>query len=158
MEADIKEGVRIIPLSEYGTYHTRICRPLGISEEDVNKIIEYCYSKIGYRYDIKNILDLARYLFPISWVPTRHKKKVLEFGSSDSTEVICSSLIAQAFQEIHYPILPIVEQREGKKVHRKISATLFTPSDFDRSPYFSIIKPTFDQGFNYREMKWEELE
>lgn len=156
LEADIKEGVRVIPLSEYGTFHTRICRPKNLAPEDLEKIIDYCYSKIGYRYDLKNIFDLARYLFPVPWVPTRYKKKMLEFGSSDPTEVICSSLIAEAFHSIDYPILPIVEEGEKGKVHKRYPAALFTPSDYDRSPYFEIVKPTFVKGFNYHDFAWDK--
>lgn len=156
LEADIQEGVRLIPLSEYGTYHTRICRPLNLAPDDLEKIIDFCYSKIGYRYDIKNIFDLARYLFPVPWVPTKYKKRVLEIGSSDPTEVICSSLIAEAFQSIDYPILPIVEEGVEGKYHKRYPATLFTPSDFDRSPYFEIVKPTFRKGFNYHDFLWDK--
>lgn len=156
LEADIKEGVRLIPLSEYSTFHTRICRPKDLDDADLEKIIEFCYSKIGYKYDLKNILDLARYLFPVPWVPTRFKKKVLELGSSDPTEVICSSLIAEAFQSIDYPILPIVEEGVEGKIHKRYPATLFTPSDFDRSPYFEIVKPTFQKGFNYHDFLWDK--
>jgi len=28
------------------------------------------------------------------------------------------------------------------------------PRDFDVSPYFQIIKPTLEQGFDYRQMPW----
>ena len=155
LEADIKEGVRLIPLSEYGTFHTRICRPLNLDKEDLEEIINYCFDRLGHRYDIKNIIDLARYLFPVPWVPTRYKKKVLDLGSSDQSEVICSSLLAEAFQSIDYPILPIIEEKNETGYHKRYPATLFTPSDFDRSPYFEIIKPTFVKGFNYHEFKWD---
>lgn len=156
LEADISEGVRLIPLAEYGDYHTRICRPLELNPEDLEKIISFCYSKLGQSYDLKNIFDLARYLFPLPWVPTRFRKKVLTFGSSDSTQVICSSLIAEAFQSINYPILPIIEKSGEKQIHKRLSATLFTPSDFDRSPYFDIIKPTFVKGFDYHSIYWDK--
>lgn len=156
LEADIKEGVRLIPLSEYTSFHTRICRPLNLEKADLEKIIEFCYSKLGYRYDLENIFDLARYLFPVPWVPTKYKQKVLEFGSSDQTEVICSSLIAEAFHSIDYPILPIVEKGVEGTVHKRHPATLFTPSDFDRSPYFEIVKPTFKKGFNYHDFIWDK--
>ena len=76
------------------------------------------------------------------------KRKVLiKLGSSDPTEVICSSLIADAFHSIHYPILPIKKELGG---YHKINPTLITPSDFDLSPYFYIIKPTLEK-FNYHE-------
>ena len=33
IEADVREGVRAVPLSEYASMHTRICRPAGLTEE-----------------------------------------------------------------------------------------------------------------------------
>src|SRR5208282_3580065 len=35
IEADLREGVRAVPLSVYAGLHTRICRPVGLSPEDV---------------------------------------------------------------------------------------------------------------------------
>ncbi len=158
LEADISEGVRLISLTEYASFHTRICRPLGLSSTDLEHIIDFCHSKLGHAYDLKNVFDLARYLLPVPWVPTRFKKAMLAFGSSNSTQVICSSLIAEAFQSINYPILPLIEKSGDREVHTKLSATLFTPSDFDRSPYFNIIKPTFIKGFEYGSFEWDHLQ
>lgn len=156
LEADLKEGVRLIPLATYGEFHTRICRPRDLYPEDLERIIDFCFSRIGHSYDIQNILDLARYLLPHPLVPTKWRKKVLQFGSADPTQVICSSLIADAFQSIDYPILPLIETIEGSEVYKTLPASLFTPSDFDRSPYFEIIKPTYLRGFKYRELGWEK--
>lgn len=151
IEADIEQGVRVIPLSTYYKYHTRICRPRGISENETEIIINYCLSKIGAEYDMKNILDLAHYLFPFVPIPTRFRRDILELGSGDPTKAICSSLIAEAFQLIDYPILPM--KREGGQ-HRKRHPSVYVPSDFDRSPYFEIIKPTLMAGFNHKEIDW----
>src|SRR5262249_20018973 len=41
LEADIVEGVRAVPLSMYAKMHTRICRPVGLSAEEVKKVIGY---------------------------------------------------------------------------------------------------------------------
>ena len=64
--------------------------------------------QIGYRYDIKNLIDLARYFLPVSLVPRRFRRQALGFGSGVPTQVICSSLIAHAFGKVRYPILPDV--------------------------------------------------
>ncbi|MCR4303007.1 MAG: hypothetical protein NUV63_02110 [Gallionella sp.] len=99
---------------------------------------------------MRNILDLARYLLPVPPIPTRFRRRLLALGSGDPTRAICSTLIAQAFQSIHYPILPIVEKRSADSVdcpgcvediYRLRHHRLFTPRDFDVSPYFQIIKP-----------------
>ncbi|RVA19265.1 lipo-like protein, partial [Mesorhizobium sp. M7D.F.Ca.US.004.03.1.1] len=33
---------------------------------------------------------------------------------------------------------------------------LYTPRDFDLSPYFRIVKPTLEYGFDYRQMVWDD--
>jgi len=32
--------------------------------------------------------------------------------------------------------------------------SLYAPADFDLSPYFEIVKPTLEQGFNYKGLTW----
>lgn len=158
IEADLEKGVQEIPLNSYEKFHTRICRPAKLTQDDLNKILEYAYNRIGHHYDLKNIIDLARYLFPTPPVPNKWKRNLLQLGSGDPTKVICSSMIAEAFQSIRYPILPLVERKGQKVIFRKRRHhTLFTPSDFDRSPYFQIIKPTIESGFNYKEVVWERF-
>jgi len=87
---------------------------------------------------------------------------MLAFGSGDPTRAICSSMIAEAYQSIKYPILPNVEllrntTREGKRYQKEVyhirHHSLFSPRDFDVSPYFEIIKPTLKQGFNFHNVK-----
>ncbi|SIS56779.1 YiiX/YebB-like N1pC/P60 family cysteine hydrolase [Neptunomonas antarctica] len=153
IEADIIEGVRAIPLSTYYDQHTRICRPVGLSDEEVDALIHYLISRLGDQYDRKNIFDLARYLLPTPPVPTRWRRTLLQLGSGDPTRAICSSLIAEAFQSIHYPILPSVVLGESvgqrERMLYKRHSSLFTPRDFDVSPYFKVIKPMLETGFDY---------
>lgn len=163
IEAHIKEGVRAVPLSEYCKYHTRICRPVGLSSEEMNKVVDYMVERIGYQYDLKNIFDLARYLIQSPPVPHKHRRRLLALGSGDPTRAICSSLIAQAFQSVNYPILPEVEGDKTKSVALRESYneilhirhhSLFAPRDFDVSPYFKIIKPTIEQDFDHHKLTW----
>lgn len=152
IEADLKSGVIKVNINKYQTYHTRICRPVNLKNQDLDSMIEYVQKRQGLTYDLKNIFDLAKYLFPVPIVPNRWKRRVLEFGSHDSTKVICSSVIAQAFQFIRYPVLPLESCVDGKNKLFIRHHSLFTPSDFDRSPYFQIIKPTIAVGFDYQEI------
>ncbi len=165
IEADINDGIRAIPLSEYSGTHTRICRPVGLSTEEINHLCHFALERIGQRYDLKNIFDLARYLVPTPFVPTRWRRRLLALGSGGPTRAICSSLIAQAFQSVHYPILPeVFLQKSGdpacKKCYQEIlhirHHSLFTPRDFDVSPYFQIIKPTIERGFDPSLLNWQK--
>ena len=157
LEADLEQGVITLPLSTYATFHTRICRPINLHSEDLESIILFCLARLGHTYDVKNIFDLARYLLPLPPVPTRFKRSLLTFGSGDPTKAICSSLIAEAFQKVHYPIVPRLEQVKSRKRFKKFHPSFYVPSDFDRSPYFEIIKPTPLGGFDYKSMPWDEV-
>jgi hypothetical protein len=81
---------------------------------------------------------------------------MLALGSGDPTKAICSTLIARAFQSIHYPILPMMSQpmQDGEVVWTAREASLFVPRDFDVSPYFEVVKPTLMHGFDYRTINW----
>jgi len=53
-------------------------------------------------------------------------------------------MIAEAFAFVQFPILPLVKQSADEKVQMfRRNPKLCTPSDFDYSPYFKIIKYPF---------------
>ena len=165
LEVDIEEGVRVVPLSMYHEQHSRICRPIGLSESEINDVIQFAVSRIGNSYDLKNIFDLARFLIPTPPIPTRWRRRAFSLGSGDPTRAICSSLIAQAFQSINYPILPDISYENPRdsrridnyrKMHRRRDPSLFAPRDFDVSPYFEVIKPIVQNGFNHHNLHWDE--
>jgi len=166
IEADLNEGVRKIPLSTYMNVHTRICRPVGLAAKDIDAIVAYVESKVGYHYDLKNIFDLARYLIQTPPVPSQYRRRLLALGSGEPTKAICSSLIAQAFQSVSYPILPDVieascdiESRQCRNEMLQIRHhSLFTPRDFDISPYFQIVKPTIQDGFDPYKLEFVKAE
>ncbi|WP_372964885.1 YiiX/YebB-like N1pC/P60 family cysteine hydrolase [Marinobacter sp.] len=167
IEADLEQGIRPLPLSFYRHAHTRICRPVGLSEDDIGALTDYALSRLGHQYDMRNVFDLARYLLPTPPVPARHRHRLLAFGSGDPTRAICSTFIAEAFQLLKYPVLPVVELLPAgdpdcddclQERYRVKHHSLFTPRDFDASPYFQIIKPTIEMNFDYRAIEWADQE
>ena len=162
IEADLVEGIRIVPLETYARHHTRICRPHGLTTADVQVIARNALARLGHHYDLKNVVDLARYLLPTPPVPSRLRRRMLVLGSGQPTRAICSTFIAQLFQDVQYPILPTVERRPNgdcntcyDEVHTIRHHSLYAPRDFDVSPYFGIVKPTLEAGFDHRKMHWE---
>jgi len=159
IEANVGEGVTSAPLSKYYAYHTRICRPVGLSYEDRNTVCRYAINRIGFGYDTKNVLDLMRYLFPLP-VPQRWRRRLIAFGSGDPTKMICSALIAQAFDAVRYPILPKITRAGSRQARREIlhirDSSLYMPRDFDISPYFEVVKPTIVHGFDYTALHWAD--
>src|SRR5215472_17024831 len=160
IEAEIGRGVTSAPLSKYFKFHTRVCRPVGLTAEDLDKVCRYAIDRIGFNYDLKNIVDLMRYLTPLP-IPQRWRRRLIALGSGDPTRIICSALIAQAFESVRYPILPRVTQMESRQARRDIleirHSSLYAPRDFDISPYFEVVKPTIIGGFNYKAMHWADL-
>jgi hypothetical protein len=160
IEANIDEGVVSAPLSKYLHCQTRICRPVDLSKADCGKVCRYASERIGLGYDFKNVIDLMRYLFP--WPGTQREHcRTIALGSGDATRIICSSLIAQAFDAVRYPILPKIARVESQTARCEIAEirhpSLYVPGDFDMSPYFMVVKPTLARGFNYKDMRWVDL-
>ena len=165
VEADMLEGVRSVGLEEFANLHTRICRPFGLSEAECKQVAEFAIQRIGNQYDLRNVFYLARFFFPAPPVPLRFRRRLLALGSGDPTRAICSTLIAQAFQSLHYPILPIVSTRSAdspecpgciEEIYKIRHHSLFTPKDFDVSSYFRIVKPLEMGRFDYKALAWEE--
>ena len=175
VEALVEEGVIAAPLSKYIDCNIRVCRPYNLRREDLQTVLDDVIAQIGYRYDVKNLIDLARYFFPVTLVPRRLRRTALEFGNGVPTRVICSSMIARAFGKVRYPILPQVIRNDAPSprglldwitrrpvqpgaLFRSHPITLTTPRDFDISPYFEVVKFNIleDMQFDYRKIRWAE--
>jgi hypothetical protein len=157
VEAELGDGVIASPLSKYAHYNTRICRPIGLSPQDRAGVIRFAVERIGLAYDLKNIVDLLRYLLPQPPVPQRWRRRMIALGSGEPTRAICTTLIAQAFQSVGYPVLPNVERVDPtsrREIMHIRHYSLYTPRDFDVSPFFQIVKPTIESGFDYKTIEW----
>lgn len=156
LEADLNEGVTLVPFTKYENYNLRICRPVGLTDAERKRLLSFVEARLGYRYDLKNIIDLMRYLVQNPMVPPRYRRKLISLGSGEPTRAICSTLIAQAFQSINYPILPRPQAGSDSAAieYRQRHFTHFVPRDFDLSPYFRVVKPTLEQGFDFRTVIW----
>lgn len=164
IEADLRAGVRAVPLSAYGHMHTRICRPVGLAAGEIEQLIAYAIGRLGQQYDLRNLFDLARYLLPAPPVPMHWRRRMIALGSGDPSRAICSTLIAEAFQHVRYPVLPEVTcldavDRAGRHCQRELlhirHHSLYAPRDFDVSPYFDVVKPTLLPGFDPHRLAWD---
>lgn len=160
IEALLGEGTVVNPLSKYRAEHLRICRPGALSPADAQKVINQAVAKLGYDYDVRQLLDLARFLFPYSILPRRWRSSLFEHNVGAPTRTVCSSMLAEAFNAVQFPILPIVERREDGTVRLyQRNVRLFTPRDFDYSPYFEIIKYPYlgiNELSSYRKLPWDQ--
>ncbi len=159
VESELGKGTIIRPLTLYDRDHLRICRPRDLTYKDRQGVVSYAISRLGSDYDIRQIFDLARFLFPWWIMPRRWRSSIFQHNIGSATKTVCSTMLAEAFASIQYPILPLVKRDDHNevKVFRR-NPKLCTPSDFDYSPYFDIIKypfVDFSTGKpHYRLMPW----
>jgi Permuted papain-like amidase enzyme, YaeF/YiiX, C92 family len=183
VEALVQSGVVLTPLANYRNFNIRLCRPYRLSDSDLRIVMDEALAHVGRQYDLRNAFDLARYFLPVSLVPARFRRTALRFGSGDPTRAICSSMIAECFDRVRFPIVPKIDplpegypavhgspHRLGKLISRQarlppglyhmISPSLVTPRDFDLSPYFEVIKFNLIAGarFDYRRIVWADAE
>jgi hypothetical protein len=182
VEATVEDGVVLSPLSKYRDFNLRVCRPFNLSAADLAEVMDEAIGSVGNTYDLRNVIDLARYFLPVTMVPARFRRQALQFGSGEPTRAICSSVIASSFARVRFPIVPNYEQlppdsavappprrrllpirsKGTGALHygalRMVSPTLVTPRDFDLSPYFEIIKFNIIENmrFDYHKIVWAD--
>ncbi len=177
VEADAANGVDASPLSKYERYNIRICRPQELHRDDVGALLQHVIAHMGRRYDVRHIFELARFFLPVSLVPRRWRRAALSFGSRPSRNAaICSTMLADAFTRVGYPILPDVvlidagtpspwwrrwlggDRYRPTARFRRPNVAVVTPRDFDLSPYFEVIKFNHlgDPRLDYRQIIWED--
>ena len=144
IESELGFGTVVHPLSRYEGNHLRLCRPNGLSYGDSQQVIHYAVSRLGMDYDVRHVFDLARFFFPYSIMPRRWRSSLFQHSPGQETRTVCSSMLAEAFSFIHFPILPLVKlnNENGVQLFQR-NPRLCTPKDFDYSPYFRIIKYPF---------------
>ncbi|MGB1009412.1 MAG: YiiX/YebB-like N1pC/P60 family cysteine hydrolase [Thiolinea sp.] len=152
-------GTIVTPLSEYHDENLRICRPSGLDWRDSDQVVNEAISHLGMEYDVQQLLDLARFIFPYGILPRRWRSSLFQHNAGKPTHIICSSMIARCFQHVNYPILPTVNNDKQENISlRERHYRLFIPSDFDYSPYFEIIKYpawNFSDQPAYRNLPWQ---
>jgi len=160
IESFLGTGTIISPITRHQNEHIRICRPAGLTYKDAQLVISEASKSLGRTYDVRHILDLARFLTRSRFIPTRWRSSLFKVDSGKASEDICSAMIARAFDSINFPILPLIRVGDSQnfEVIRR-NPKLFTPSDFDFSPYFNIIKypifPVADAPV-YRNLPWRD--
>jgi hypothetical protein len=170
----LESGVTCSPITKYTRHNIRICRPRNLRREDLEQILIEVCAQLGKPYNMRHVLELGRYFFPVSLIPRRYRRAALRYGG-EATEVICTTMLARAFAGVGYPIVPRVtldeienpqrwfdrlrrrdNTRMVRALYEKEDPALITPRDFDLSPYFDVIKFNHlaNGKFDYRRIEW----
>lgn len=159
IESMLGSGAIVSPLTKYQYDNLRVCRPKEISPQDVQEVVKTAAGYLGTKYDMRHILDFARFLVPYWFIPGKWRSSLFEYNADDMVRTICSTVIVEAFASNQYPILPVIQRtEEGKYIWSRRNPKLFTPDDFDYSPYFDIIKYPFlgDEKTIYKRLPWDK--
>src|SRR3990167_3919823 len=146
LEGLLGKGTLVAPLTAYRDHHMRICRPIGITHDDIQLVLKYAIKALGQPYNVRQLLDLARFLLPWTILPRRWGSSLFRTSSGEPEGGVCSSLIAEAFSSVRFPIRPFAkaDKEQGLELFPR-NPQLFVPKDFYFSPYFEIIKyPLFN--------------
>jgi hypothetical protein len=174
----LMEGVVASPLSKYADHNLRICRPHRLRTKHLARILDGAIGAIGWRYDLRNVVDLALHLGGAALLPPQRRRRVLRFGSGAARSVICTSLLGQLFDDVGFPVLPHVSytdapggnespaprplfsmlSRRGEARYHRRHPTLLMPRDFDLSPFFRVVKVDAigARGLDYERIAWED--
>lgn len=118
VEADIAAGVRAVPLSEFKGQRARILRPKALDDAERGRLAQWVVSRIGDPYDLAHAWALARWLLRLAPSPRAM--------ANDAKRFICSTLLAQAFLFVGFPIAAA----ETRSV---------IPRDFESAPGFEVV-------------------
>lgn len=155
LEVLLGQGAVLKPLGEYGRTHLRLCRPRGLTAADRAAVVRHALARIGYGYDLRQLLDLARLTLPWHVIPRRFRSRLFARRAGPHTRTVCSALIAEAFQAVGFPVLPLLVQ-DGKTPHWYRRDSRFSlPKDFDISPFFDIVKVPPLAYRHYKSIAWE---
>lgn len=171
IEALTDKGVVATPLAKYRWHNIRVCRPFKIDPADLDQVIDSAIADLGKEYDNRNFLELTLLLLcPVKVGPLKNWTIQTCLGNCTEHQVICSGMIAQAFQRVGYPILPVVDVGDPPDeklleappygyplTMRHYSQIL--PRDFDLSPNFQVIKfNIIEEGdFDYKHLTWKMI-
>lgn len=159
IESMLGQGTLADNLNKYRGEHLRICRPNGLTRGDAQKVIEYAIRQLGTDYNVRQVLDLARFMFPYGILPRRWRSTLFEHNAGRPTRTVCSTMMAEAFAQVQFPIRPVLHQDDDGNIRMfRRNEKLVTPPDFDYSPYFNVIKYPLldlDELGVYRKLPWD---
>lgn len=142
IEALIDRGTVLSPLNHYRSDALKICRPRGLSKQQIDRVIQVAIRHLGFDYDLRQVLDLARLVLPLPSFLRRWRSTVFEPQGVDLRRCICSTLLVQAFATVAHPIVALAAPHIATAFNTSVAANprLATPSDFELSPYFERLE------------------
>lgn len=145
VEADVEAGVRMITLERLAHLDIQVVRARRLPETSRQEMVDYLLARVGLRYDLDHIVNLARLmLFPPSllrrWLGPRRIR------GADPTRAVCSTLVAHALFSAGVAVgsgqaaatrLHSAAQQAGADLEAALD--YLVPGDFERLPEFESV-------------------
>ncbi len=120
IKADLIAGVRGVGIDMFAGLHTRICRAVGLTDDDRRAVTSFAIQRLGHRYDLRNIIDLVRYLLPTPPVPLSISPAHDRAGKwrSDSRDLFDADCAGLSIDQISYFAPYYSSRREQDRLPR----------------------------------------
>ena len=145
VEADVEAGVRMITLSRLDQHDIQVLRASRLPETSRQQLIDYLLARVGLRYDLNHVIELAR-LVLFSPSPLGRWLSPRTMRGADPTRAVCSTLVAHALFTAGVsvganPVVAARLQHAAKEMRADLRATLdyLVPADFERLPEFEPV-------------------
>ena len=132
VESLMDEVVVLSDIEKYSDLNLRICRPAGVSKEQIRRVVRYAMEHAGCAYDEHNVTQFVHFSFAGKCDPSA------PIGRLDENRFTCSSLIAAAYEAAGVPIIRCYDRAKDQYVC--FHPTQIQPKDFDLSLNFEVIK------------------
>ena len=146
VEAFTGTGVTAAPIRKYQDYNIRVFRPYGILPQDIDSVVSEVIGNLGKQYDHRNIIDLGLLLLPPLLNPFKRRTIHACLGNCNEFQVICSGMIAKAFQRVGYPIIPAlspIPMDASSEQHNPYGASLIMRHYSQIMPSILTLAPIF---------------
>ncbi|HZH06576.1 MAG TPA: YiiX/YebB-like N1pC/P60 family cysteine hydrolase [Lautropia sp.] len=144
VEADVEAGVRMITLERLADHDIQVVRARRLPEASRQAVIDYLLARVGLRYDLDHVLDLAR-LMLLAPSPLGRWLRPRTMRGADPTRAVCSTLVAHALftAGVSVGATPAVARLQfaarGSTSDLEVALDYLVPGDFERLPEFQSV-------------------
>src|SRR5690606_7928424 len=111
VESELGTGTVVRPLAAYDQDHLRLCRPRELTYRDAQNQVNYAVDQLGTVYRLRKVFALFAFMIPFGrMMPRRWRSMLFERRPVEPARTVWSTIIAEAFPSIQYPILPLVKK------------------------------------------------
>lgn len=142
IDARLERGLIVAPLSSIEGRQVRVCRARDLNDKETQDVLRFAIGRIGSGASPSWLALASLALMPWRWLPLQWRTRLFRRWAGDLLQVLSGTVISDAFAFVQFPVLPLVKEDNGGRLLR-LQPRAATAADFDQSPYFEIVKTSF---------------